>query len=151
MTVKVKVEGLRQVQTALRELPKKSLRRNVLKRVGMRRLEPIARDMRAHVAVHQGLLRESISVSTVLSKRQRKLHRKQDDVEIFAGPGPDPAGHLEEFGSIHNAPHPFVRPAWDAGKHALLEGIEDDLWAEIQSASERLARKTARLARKAIR
>jgi hypothetical protein len=41
-----------------------------------------------------------------------------------------------------------MRPAWDSGKDALLEGIADDLWAEISKAAARQAKKAARLAAK---
>ena len=148
MAVKVKVEGLREVQKALRELPKKSTRRNTLKRVAFRRLEPVARAMRGNVPIEQGFLQESIDVSTKLSRAQKREHRKQDDVEVFVGPGPDPAAHLQEFGSSQHPAQPFARPAWDREKRGVLRGIENDLWAEIQTAAERAARKAARAGRR---
>jgi hypothetical protein len=69
--------------------------------------------------------------------------------EVFVGAGVVPHAHLQEFGTVRHGPQPFARPAWDAGQSRILEGIKDDLWAEIKKAADRLARKTARLAAKA--
>lgn len=144
--ITVHVDGLKEVQAALRELPDATAK-NVLRRVGREGLEPIAEAMRGAVPVASNALKNSITVGTRLTRRQRAKHRKdgRDDVEVFAGAGSDPAAHLQEFGTVKFPPQPFVRPAWDEGKDALLEGIKDAMWAEIEKAAERLARKTARL------
>ena len=177
MAVKVKVEGLREVQKALRELPKKSTRRNVLKRVGMRRMEAVAKAARALVPVDQGNLRESISVGTrakggtagqaafhetlkeggsrsAASAAARAAQRADPtgrDVQVFVGPagrrGAPPHAHMIEFGTKDFGPEPYMRPAWDREKHGVLRGIENDLWAEIQRAAKRAARKAARAGR----
>jgi HK97 gp10 family phage protein len=93
-------------------------------------------------------LASSINVATKLSKRQKSIHRKynESDVEVFAGASPLIYAHMVEYGSIHNKPKPFMRPAWDAGKAKLLEGIRDDLWKEIEKAVARRARKAAKAA-----
>ena len=67
-----------------------------------------------------------------------------------AGPGGNvpPQGIQQEFGNRNHGPQPFMRPAWDGGQDALLEGIKDDLWAEIERAAARQAKKAARLAAK---
>lgn len=141
--VTVKVEGLREVDAALGQLGK-ATGRNVMRRVAVARLQPIAEDMRDKAPVDQSDLRDSIIVTTKNPKR----NRKRSQVEAHAGPGRHPQAHLQEFGTQHHGPHPFVRPAWDAGKDELLEGIADDLWTEIEKAAARQARKAARLAAK---
>ena len=50
----------------------------------------------------------------------------------------------QEFGNENHGPQPFARPAWDANKSAMLDGITDDLWQEIQIAAARLAKKLAK-------
>lgn len=140
----VKVEGLKELEQALRGLPKANAKRvlnKTLKEAG----EPVAKTARALVPVEQGYLRESIDVSTKLSGRQRKLHKKQSPVEMFIGPGPDPAGHLQEFGSGpgHQA-QAFMRPAWDQHKNEVLDTIANRTWLEIEKAAARLAKKAAR-------
>lgn len=138
----VRVEGLREIDDALGKLGK-ATGRNVLRRVGIARLEPMAEAMRAKAPVDAGDLKESIAVSTKNPRR----NRKQSMVEVHAGPGRHPQGHLREFGGDKHPPQPFVRPAWDGGKDELLDGIGADLWAEISKAAARQAKKAARLAR----
>lgn len=151
-----KVEGLRELERSLRELPKATAR-NVLRRVLIKRAEPMAETMRALVPDDPATpetkdLKGSIGVGIKLSKRQAKLHRKEhkDDkqfAEVFVGAGPKPHAHLQEFGTAHHAPQPFVRPAWDQHKGEILDGLKDDLWKEVEKAAKRLAAKAARIAR----
>lgn len=138
----VRVEGLREIDAALSKLGK-TTGRNVLRRVGIARMEPMAAAMRSRAPVDAGDLKDSIAVSTKSPRR----NRKQSTVEVHAGPGRHPQGHLREFGGDGSPPEPFVRPAWDGGKDALLDGIGDDLWSEIEKAAARQAKKAARLAR----
>lgn len=139
--VTVKIEGLREVDAALGQLGK-ATGRNVMRRVAIKRLQPIADEMKANAPVDQSDLRDSIIVTTKNPKR----NRKRSEVEAHAGPGRHPQAHLQEFGTAHHAPQPFARPAWDGGKDALLEGIADDFWTEIGKAAARQAKKAARLA-----
>lgn len=139
--VTVKIEGLREIDAALGQLGK-ATGRNVMRRVAIKRLQPIADEMRANAPVDQSDLRDSIIVTTKNPKR----NRKRSEVEAHAGPGRHPQAHLQEFGTAHHAPQPFARPAWDGGKDALLEGIADDFWTEIEKAAARQAKKAARLA-----
>ncbi len=150
MVQRVKVEGLKDLERALKELPK-ATGKNVLRRVGRKRLEPIAEDFRGRVRVDDRQLLESIGVSTRLSKRQRRLKRKEpkSTVEVYVGAGALPQAITEEFGTVNQAPHPGLRPAWDRGGDAVLDGIAADLWAEVRKAAERLARKAARMAKAA--
>lgn len=146
------IEGLKELETALAELPK-ATGKNVLRRVLRKRAQPIADAASGHATRRTGALAESFAVSTKLSRRQAAMHRAmfRDDkasVEMFVGAGPLPQAHLEEFGSLNNDPNPMLRPAWDSNKTALIEGLKDDLWDEIQKSAARLARKSARAAAK---
>lgn len=149
MTIKVTVEGLEGVMDALRDLPNATAK-NVMKRVLLKRAEPIAEAARRLVPVDQGHLKNSIHVATKLTRRQRGRRRKvhRDDVEVFVGPGTDPAAHLQEFGSSHHDAQPFMRPAWDQTKDEFLAGVGADMWAEIEKAAARLAKKSAKAALK---
>lgn len=152
--MKVRIEGLREVERALAELPK-ATGKNVLRRVLKARAQPIANAARSMApddpATGGDDLHTSIGVSTVLSKRQKGQHKKmfRNDkaaVEMFVGAGALPQAHLQEFGTVNHGPQPFLRPAWDAGKTAVLDGIKDDLWIEIDKAAARLAKKQAKAA-----
>src|SRR5688572_27050553 len=104
MAIKVRVEGLAEAQAALRQLPD-STAKAVLRRVGRKRLEAVANKARELVPVDKGHLRDSIGVSTMLTRRQRGKHTKYgvDDVEVFAGArkfaGALAHAHLQEFGT----------------------------------------------------
>jgi HK97 gp10 family phage protein len=143
--MKVTVTGLDEIMAALRELPNATAK-NVMRRVLIKRAEPVAEDARRLVPVDEGHLKESIHVSTRLTRRQKARHRKvhRDDVEVFVGPGNDPAAHLQEFGSSHHDAQPFMRPAWDANKRGVLDGVADDMWREIEKAVARQAKKAAK-------
>ncbi len=147
MSVRVKVSGLREIEAALKNLPKATAK-NVVRRVLKTRAKPIADAAQRLAPIDDGDLQKSITVGTKLSKAQRSKHRKRTPgtVEMFVGAGPNPQAHLQEFGTKDHPPQPFMRPAWDGGKEALLAGIKDDLWAEIQKASARLAKKAAKAA-----
>lgn len=134
--VTVKVEGLSLVEAALANLPK-ATGRNVIRRVAVKRLKPIAEDMKRKAPVDQSDLVDSITVTT---KRPKKA-RKRSEVEAYAGPGRHPQAHLQEFGTQHHGPQAFARPAWDAGKDDLLPGLADDCWDEISKANARIAKK----------
>lgn len=146
---RVQIDGLSDLQTALRALPD-SMAKNVLRRVARKRLQPIIDHAKSLVPFEDGDLRNSLVVSSRLSKRQRGLRGKEKegahDIEMYAGAGPRPAAHLQEFGSSQHGAQPFLRPAWDAKRHSLVDGIKDDLWAEVEKTAARHARKMAKLA-----
>jgi HK97 gp10 family phage protein len=144
----VRIEGLGEIVAALSELPK-TTSRNVVRRILKRRAEPFAETARALVPVDKGFLRESIVVSTKLTKHQRRQHRKEapEDIEVYIGPNADPAAHLQEFGTSRFKAQPFMRPAWDQNKAGAVEGIAADLWQENEKAIARRARKAAKAAK----
>lgn len=142
---KVKIEGLRELDRALGQLPKataKAALRQVLKDAA----EPMAQAARAAAPRDEYHLFESIDVSTRLSRRQRGLHRSQETPsfqEMFVGTN-NPAGVQQEFGNERHVAQPFLRPAWDAQKQPTLERISNSLWLRISQAAQRLAKRAAR-------
>jgi HK97 gp10 family phage protein len=145
--VKVRVDGLREIQDALHQLPKATAK-NVMRRVLKARAQPIAEKARQLVPVDEGDLRDSIVVSTKLAKSQKKTNKKEhrDEVEMFVGPDNRPQAHWMEFGTFKDQAQPFMRPSWDSTKDDLLTGIAHDLWKEINKAADRMARKAAKAA-----
>lgn len=152
----VSIDGLREVDAALGDLGK-VLGRNVMRRVAVKRLQPmaeVARGMAPDDPVTGGNdLKTSIAVSTQLGKRQKKINRKsKSEIEAHMGPaGPGgnvpPQGIQQEFGNRNHGPQSFMRPAFDQGKDGLIEGIAEDFWLEISKAAARKAKKAERLAR----
>lgn len=145
MKISVKIEGLAECQKALRELPP-AVGKKVIRDILCERAAPIAETMQALAPVDQGDLRDSIVVSTRLTRAQRALYRKEgpDDVDVFIGPGGHPQAHLQEFGTEHHPPQPYIRPAWDQHIDKVFENIVADLWDAIQKALARVAKRTRR-------
>lgn len=148
----VRIDGLKELDEALSQLPK-ATGKNVLRRTGVRALAPVIADAKKLVPVHLGDLRDSLRVTTKLSKRQQRANAKavaegKASVQLYAGAAALPHAHLQEFGTQNHAPQPFMRPAWDANKERVLELIKSELGDEITKAAARLSRKAARLAAK---
>jgi HK97 gp10 family phage protein len=145
MAQRVAVEGLRELDKALGELPK-STAKSVLRKVLLEAGEPIARAARRKVPTETFHLQESIDVSTKLSDRQRGLHKGAGGKafrEMFVGTN-DPAGVQQEFGNENHDAQPFMRPAWDAEKGNALEIIANHLWTEIEAGAKRVAKSRAK-------
>ncbi len=163
MKVTVKVEGLRELERALLELPKATAR-SVVRQALLDAAEPIAADAKASAPVASGELRSSIIKGTKLSRRQKAVHRRwigstpvktpagwrsapAKAVYVFAGAGTNPQAHLQEFGTADQPPQAFMRPAWDANKESALAIVAKRIAERIEAARVRLARKAERLAR----
>lgn len=142
-----KIEGLKELDEALTELPKATAR-NVLLRTLKEEGQPIADAGEANAPKLSGQLAASYAVSTKLSRRQRKKNKKESDVEVYIGPMPHPKSVQTEFGNAHQAAEPHLRPAWDANVMRVLSGITKTLSEQIEKARARLARKAAREAAK---
>lgn len=145
----VKVEGLKELEKALNELPK-ATGKNVLKRTSIKSLTPMIEEARSLVPIRSGRLRDSLKISTRLSKRQAGIARRRTDksyFEIYAGASSLPHAHLVEFGTVKMRAQPFMRPAWDLNNRLALEIFSVESWKEIDAAAARIARKTARFAR----
>lgn len=164
MTRLVRVEGLKELENALRELPK-STGKAVLRRVLKAAAEPIYKDAKSRAPsrpsdakpVYYGpkgdrkLRRPGtdealVQTGTRLTRNQARLARKEgkNSAEHYVG-SRDPIARLLEFGTAHSAAQPIIRPAWDGHKEEALRIITSDLGAEIEKAAERLAKKNAKL------
>lgn len=65
------------------------------------------------------------------------------DVEANLWLGPDAThfyGGFEEFGTSHQAAHPFMRPAFDRHKDEAIDILGKELWKGIDRAAKRLAK-----------
>jgi HK97 gp10 family phage protein len=140
----VKLTGFKELHAALGELPK-ATENGVLRRVATKALEPMAEDARRRAPVDDGTLRDSIHVGTKLSKGARAAARKDpvEGVRVFMGSSGRNA-IPREFGSSRSPAHPYMRPAWDAGKDRLLDDVMTGLATEIDKTATRLAKRRAK-------
>lgn len=166
MKIRVKVDGLKEIQRAMEELPR-ATQKNVMKRVLMARAKPIAAMADNLVPVDRGVLQRSIKVfarsgsqgKAAFAKAMRSgATRKQagqaardansaastQQVVYVSTTKKLPHAHMQEFGTEKMAPNPFMRPAWDKHEPELLKGLAGDMWAEIKKAVARRARKAAK-------
>ena len=164
----LRMYGVKELDAILRELPTATARATV-RRVAIKAMQPVAETAKRMAPVDTGGLRDSIVVSTKLTKRQAKEARRENAlgrhgtaaIHVYAG-SDLPRAHLVEFGTAPHinggkfkgskhpgtAPNPFMRPAWDYTKDAVFEGLADSLREEIARVLGRAARRAATRAAK---
>jgi HK97 gp10 family phage protein len=142
--VTFKIEGLKELAEGLREELPKATATNVQKRALMEAGAPIESDAKRNAPYRTGFLRTEIDIGSKLSPRQKSLNKKESKVEVYVGPPSMARGIVAEFGSVNQAPHPFMRPAWDGNKRTAFSTIKEILEKEIEKARQRILRKTAR-------
>lgn len=156
-----RVEGFAELEKALRDIPK-ATGKNVLKRVGLAALDPMA-DKAADLApVGRGKLSFNITVSDKRTRRAKGPSKNKlvggkwrasasTGVEIAmgvgAGQGAMQYATFIEFGTIDTAPYPFMRPAFNATADRALDYIKDNLGDEIAKAAAKVAKKRAKAGR----
>jgi HK97 gp10 family phage protein len=148
--VTFKLEGLAETVANMDALSK-ATQRNAVRRTLIQAGEPVA-DLASRLAPHEtGALSFSIIVATQLTRRHKAEQRnKQSEVEVYIGPAGGSgalfyASH-QEFGTVVNPAHPFMRPAWEGSKAQVLGSIVSGLKVQVDRAAARAARKAAKLA-----
>jgi HK97 gp10 family phage protein len=172
MKVKVKVEGLRDLDRALAQLGKPSLAKASARRALKKAAEPMVSAAQANAPTLSGALKLSIHAGTKVkggnagkqafaaamragaSRAQAGVALRAANsanagtVLLFVGPGSHPQGIFQEFGVEHHPPQPFMRPAWDGNKRAMLDRIKAELAADIFKTAARARARAAKLAAK---
>lgn len=156
----VTISGFRELEEALQEFTKASAR-NILKRAAMEAIQPMADEM-ANLAPERatggGNLKDAITVSDKLGKRQKRLQRRQtnDFVEVYAGVEDVggvhiPASVQQEFGNQNHDPQPYARPAYDKEAQPTVDRLLITIKDEIDKATARAQRRAANAAARAAR
>lgn len=170
----VKIEGLKDLQEALKEFSKATAG-NILKRAVMAGGAEVADEAVRRAPKRTGTLKTEIKVSKAKiinpgTSAYAQAIRETGDKAIAAaaaraanraagGSGRSAVCHvgptkragqgiLQEFGTAHHPPQPFMRPAWDSKGTVAAEAIRDTLAEGIEKATQRAARKAARDAAK---
>lgn len=157
------IEGLRELDNALKQLPK-SLRKPTMVRAMRKSLEPTKALAVANCPYdpadnwHGKHLRDTLEISTRLNRSQRRQSgRLPDSVEVFMGSS-SPLAHLVEFGTAERfrdskagtgstgrmPANPFLTRAWDATKAGAFDILKTQLWQEIAKTAKRVAKKAAK-------
>jgi HK97 gp10 family phage protein len=153
--MKVRLEGFRELDRALSELPK-ATGKGVLRRIARGALEPMAADATAKAPVATGKLAFHVGIS---EKRTRRARSAPARVFVDGKWRSDPATGIDmamgpvagqgvlsyatwvEFGTADTTPEPYMRPAWDSGAARALDYIKDHLGAAIRKAAARVAKR----------
>jgi len=150
----VKFEGGRELEQALADLGKRTTAKRTAERALKRAAEPI-RDKWVQLApVGDGDLKRSIKIGKAVKGVQRQL--RGSVAAMFVGIDESENkrlriyGPVQEFGNESNPAQPAGRPAFELTKHEALNRLADDLRAEIEKTRARAAKKTARLAARAL-
>lgn len=173
-----KLEGLKELEAALLELPK-ATQGNVLRRAVA---EPAADFADAATAIAPspgkygfGTLKDEIKVSRpkIIAPGQaafaaamssgatraeaasaaRAANRAAGGTGkgVICAVGPTQKafhGLFPEFGTARQSPQPFMRPTWDAMGRGMIDKVGEVVGREIEKARKRLAKKAERLAAK---
>ncbi len=168
----LKIEGLKELEDALRELPKATAK-NTIRRALAAASIPIADQAQSLIVVRRvkpAIVATKVKFSSGAAGKRafaealargatrgeageaaRQANREtSDDATTTSGVlsiGPTKrAFYGFEFGTVRQAPQPFMRPSWDSNKLNALEIIKTELKDQIEKARARLARKAARAA-----
>ncbi len=147
--VTFKLEGLEATLDNLDLLSKVTQRNNVRKALQIA-AEPTA-TLAARLAPHRsGILSFSIGVATQLTSRHKSEQRnRESEVEVYIGPqgglGALFYASADEFGTVFMAARPYMRPAWESDKAAVVQRITTGLDRIVDKAAQRAARKAAKL------
>lgn len=176
--MKVKIDGLKELDAALGELSKGAAR-GVLRRTLLRAGEPMRAAAERNAPEETGALKRSIILTSKIDNRAgkseyaavmkaggskgqavqalRDARREQGIGNSFAEVymGPAKAGKrgsikamVQEFGSVKQQPQPYMRPAFDSEAQNVLNGIKGELTAEIDKAVQRARRRALKAAAK---
>ena len=160
--VKVSVEGLRELERSMGIL-KKATARNALRKALVKAGRPVADAAIRNAPRDWGDLEGSIRVSTKrphdanagkaafasamrsgatraeagAAARAANAAAGNDFAEVWVGPGRQPQAIMQEFGTEHHGPQPFMRPAWDAEKHRALDIAVEEIKTEVGKSIQR--------------
>ena len=141
MAETVKIEGLRELQAAMRDLPRK-LQRQTVQRALREAAKPIHADARSRVPVQTGAVRRQIAI-----QRSRKFTGRDGVFGVVVrvramNKRMRAKGHTDpfywkflEFGTSKMPAQPFMRPAFEGNKQRAIEIIKLALARGIERAA----------------
>ncbi|HEK1093958.1 TPA: HK97 gp10 family phage protein [Proteus mirabilis] len=126
MNITMKVEGLRELGEVLQRL-EKDVQINILRQSGKSAMVPVLEDMKTHAGFDETVasehMRDSIKIRSSRSKKTKGA------VLITVGPTQKHymKARAQEFGTIKQIAHPFIRPALDYNKQAVLKILVSEI------------------------
>lgn len=131
--LQVKIEGMEELDKALRRLPDR-VQKRVLKTALRAGARVIVKDAKNRVPVDSGTLKKSIKVVSGKSKKG-----PQATARVFVTTGREAwYSHLIEFGTVKKAARPFLRPAFDSTQTEQIQAIGKKLAAGIEKEADKV-------------
>lgn len=146
MSVSTKLSGFKELDKTLGQLPKATSKR-ILRNIGIDALQPIVSLMRSYAPRDTDALYKSITAGTNLSRNQKRYggfnggRKDPNIVVVYAGPGALAQAIVQEIGTAHHTPSPYVSPAWEAGKNKSLNIVASKLGDVVNKAAAKAAKK----------
>lgn len=154
MSVGFKMEGFKEIEQALAELPAGTAR-GVVRRSMKKELQVVADTANAFwPGADDGVF----VITSKLAPSQPSPPSGRSIINLFVGADRSaPHAHLIEWGTgprQHKSgkyvgavsPSPSLTPAWDMNKAQVLEGLGKRIWAELAATQKRRAAKAAKVA-----
>lgn len=132
MGIRMQIEGFDEADRNLEQLQQMTDAEQ-LRALGFEALEPVANSARGLVRTRTGRLRQSIGVGDKLSPAQAAQSTPAPGtVEVYVGPGPLVQAITEEFGTVREQGHPFMRPAWDGNVDEVIARLRKGASARLR-------------------
>ena len=128
MNVDFKVEGLKELDKALKRLPLKA-RGQVMRKALSKAMEPVKQSAISLAPIRTGNLRQSIVKRTSIPKAGNNF-TAEARVSVTTDGW---YGMFHEFGTVKMPAHPFMRPAIDNNSDAALTIFRRELKESIES------------------
>ena len=152
-TIKLRLEGGRELQKALSELTTASARR-IARKTLLEEMQPLADKFNqlapeGDPADDDRPLKGSYAATVsrqLISKVARREHKKDGYAQVSGWVGSaSPNALWQELGTVDHPPQPHVRPGWDSTAPAVLNSFLNSLQGNVDKAVARARRKAARL------
>ena len=150
MKVKIHVKGLKELDTALKDLDL-DIRKKVSRDAGRRAMEPVKRRMEALVPIDEGGLKKSIRLTSTNAPRSLRKEAKgaflRTTVSVGRTKRTEKGGYQAlqvEFGTSDTTAQPFVRPAIQGHERTVIARFKHGLKAAIEKGLKKQDRRNKR-------
>lgn len=127
-----------ELQRRLSELGDTVLQDTAVRDALIEAMRSVEQRAKQYVPVRTGNLKQSITTSDTLAKAASN----PNNITVHVGTSYELGtggrhGHLVEFGTVKSGARPFLRPAWDAEREAVIKKLQKALEKAISKAAKK--------------
>lgn len=143
----MKIEGLRELGMALKEFDSR-VQKRIARSATAAGARVIAKEARQRVPVDSGTVKKNIRTAN-LKPKQPGIQETAVGVRVN-GKTKDSAYYWRyiEMGTIHMAPKPFLRPAFEAKKLEAADKIKEQLGKRLEAEAKKVGQTVGKVNRK---